>query len=68
MTVIIGVDPHKAPHTAVAVNNEELELARKRESAIRSSSQRALNGHPAKLTHYPNWAAPRQTTKAFSPP
>jgi hypothetical protein len=30
MAVIIGVDPHKALHTAVAVNNEELELARKR--------------------------------------
>ena len=28
MTVIIGVDPHKATHTAVAVDNTEEELAR----------------------------------------
>ena len=28
MDVIIGIDPHKASHTAVAVGNGEVELAR----------------------------------------
>ena len=30
MTVIIGVDPHKASHTAVAISDGEEELDRKR--------------------------------------
>ena len=29
MAVIIGVDPHKATHTAVAIDSGEEELARK---------------------------------------
>jgi transposase len=38
MAVIIGVDPHKASHTAVALNGDELELARKK---VRSGSAQA---------------------------
>jgi hypothetical protein len=30
MAVIIGVDPHKATHTAVAISSGEQELARKK--------------------------------------
>ncbi len=30
MTVIIGVDPHKASHTAVAISDGEEELDRKK--------------------------------------
>ena len=30
MTVIIGVDPHKATHTAVAIDSTEVELGRTR--------------------------------------
>jgi transposase len=30
MSVIIGVDPHKATHTAVAIDRTEVELARAR--------------------------------------
>ena len=30
MTVIIGVDPHKASHTAVAISDAEEELDRKK--------------------------------------
>jgi transposase len=40
MSVIIGVDPHKATHTAVAISGEEQELGRKK---VRSSSQQADN-------------------------
>jgi transposase len=47
MTVIIGVDPHKASHTAVAVSNNEQELARKR---VRSGS--------AQAEQLVEWAAP----------
>jgi transposase len=47
MTVIIGVDPHKATHTAVAIDGEELPLARCEVVADRSQTQRLLA-----------WAAP----------
>lgn len=30
MSVIIGVDPHKATHTAVAIDRSETEVARAR--------------------------------------
>jgi transposase len=50
MTVIIGVDPHKASHTAVAVNSNEEELARKQ---IRSGCNQ--------LEQLVNWAAPFDT-------
>jgi hypothetical protein len=35
MHVIIGVDPHKASHTAVAVSDREDELAMKKVRATR---------------------------------
>ena len=35
MTVIIGVDPHKATHTAVAVDDNEEQLDRVRVRATR---------------------------------
>jgi transposase len=35
MTVIIGVDPHKASHTAVAIGDDEGELGRTRVRATR---------------------------------
>jgi transposase len=38
MTVIIGVDPHKATHTAVAISSSEHELARKK---VRSGAHQA---------------------------
>jgi transposase len=47
VAVIIGVDPHKATHTAVALNGGEDELARKK---VRSG------GHQAE--HLLAWAAP----------
>jgi transposase len=47
MTVIIGVDPHKATHTAVAIDGEELPLAGCEVVADRSQTQRLLA-----------WAAP----------
>jgi len=36
MQVIIGVDPHKASHTAVAISSSEDELARKKVRASKS--------------------------------
>src|SRR4029453_12916950 len=36
MSVIIGVDPHKASHTAVAIDRSEAELARARVRATRT--------------------------------
>jgi transposase len=40
VTVIIGVDPHKATHTAVAIDGREVELARlKVRASTRQSSQ-----------------------------
>ncbi|MGB9112936.1 MAG: transposase [Acidimicrobiales bacterium] len=47
MTVIIGVDPHKMSHTAVAVSTTEQELARTR---VRSGS--------AQLEQLVEWAQP----------
>lgn len=45
MTVIIGVDPHKASHTAVAISDTEQELDRKK---VRSGG--------AQLAHLVSWA------------
>jgi transposase len=42
MTVIIGVDPHKATHTAVAIDCDEQPLARLRLVADRCQTQRLL--------------------------
>ena len=42
MTVIIGVDPHKATHTAVAIDSTETELDRKRVRATVAQVQDLL--------------------------
>jgi transposase len=42
MTVIIGVDPHKSTHTAVAIDRDERPLARLRLVAERCQTQRLL--------------------------
>jgi len=42
MPVIIGVDPHKATHTAVAIDNAEVELARARVRATRKQVPQLL--------------------------
>ena len=42
MTVIIGVDPHKASHTAVAINDRESELDRTRVRATRKQATQLL--------------------------
>ena len=42
MTVIIGVDPHKATHTAVAIDGDERPLARLQLVADRCQTQRLL--------------------------
>jgi hypothetical protein len=34
MTVIIGIDPHKATHVAVAIDGDELQLATPRAQAL----------------------------------
>src|SRR6266568_830500 len=47
MTVIIGVDPHKASHTAVAISDREEELDRKK---VRSGG--------AQLSQLVSWAEP----------
>jgi transposase len=47
MTVIIGVDPHKASHTAVAISDGEEELDRKK---VRSGC--------SQLSHLVSWAEP----------
>ncbi len=47
MQVIIGIDPHKATHTAVAVNGDEDELARLKLRASRGQVDKLLM-----------WAAP----------
>ena len=47
MHVIIGIDPHKASHTAVAVSDEEDELARLKIRATRAQVDTLLS-----------WAAP----------
>src|SRR5918994_700585 len=50
MAVIIGVDPHKATHTAVAISSGEQELARKK---VRSGGTQA--------EHLLAWAEPFET-------
>jgi hypothetical protein len=47
MTVIIGIDPHKATHTAVAIDGDEQPIARLDVTADRCQTQRLLA-----------WAAP----------
>jgi hypothetical protein len=42
MKVIIGIDPHKASHTAVAVGSDEGELSRLRLQASRSQVEKLL--------------------------
>jgi transposase len=42
MTVIIGVDPHKASHTAVAIDDRESELDRTRVRATRKQATQLL--------------------------
>jgi transposase len=42
MTVIIGVDPHKASHTAVAIGHDEGELGRTRVRATRKQVPQLL--------------------------
>lgn len=43
MSVIIGVDPHKATHTAVAVDRDEVELARAKVRATRNQVPQLLS-------------------------
>lgn len=43
MSVIIGVDPHKATHTAVAVDHTEVELAHARVRATRNQVPQLLS-------------------------
>ena len=38
MTVIIGIDPHKATHTAVAIDGDEQPLARLQVTADRDQT------------------------------
>ena len=47
MQVIIGVDPHKASHTAVAIDTNEDQLAHRRVRATRAQVDQLLA-----------WAAP----------
>jgi hypothetical protein len=47
MQVIIGVDPHKASHTAVAIDSSEVELGSKKVRASRAQVEQLLD-----------WAAP----------
>ena len=47
MTVIIGIDPHKATHMAVAIDGDEHAIARLEVRADRAQTQRLLA-----------WAAP----------
>jgi transposase len=43
MAVIIGVDPHKATHTAVAIDRDEAELGRARVRATRKQVPQLLH-------------------------
>lgn len=43
MQVIIGVDPHKATHTAVAISDREDELGRTKVRATRSQVTQLLS-------------------------
>ena len=47
MTVIIGVDPHKATHTAVAIDRSEVELGR---TGVRATREQ--------VTQLLGWAQP----------
>ena len=47
MTVVIGVDPHKGSHTAVAIDDDEAELALVKVRASRRQVEQLLE-----------WAAP----------
>jgi transposase len=42
MTVIIGIDPHKASHMAVAIDGDERAIARLEVTADRAQTQRLL--------------------------
>ncbi len=42
MSVVIGIDPHKASHTAVAIDGDEQPVARLRVVADRGQTQRLL--------------------------
>jgi transposase len=55
MTVIIGVDPHKSTHTAVAIDCDEQPLARLRLVADRCQTQRLLA-----------WAEPLGTERTWA--
>ena len=53
MAVIIGVDPHKETHTAVAIDHTEAELARARVRATRTQVPQLLG-----------WAEPRPLNRS----
>jgi hypothetical protein len=55
MTVIIGVDPHKSTHTAVAIDRDERPLARVQLVADRCQVQRLLA-----------WAEPLGTQRTWA--
>jgi hypothetical protein len=60
MTVIVGVDPHRSTHTAVAIDRDERPLARLQLVADRCQTQRLLawaepQGHPADLGGGVRW-------------
>ena len=42
MTIIIGIDPHKATHTAVAIGSDESELATVTVRATRQQTDKLL--------------------------
>ena len=44
MTVIIGIDPHKATHMAVAIDGDEQPIGRLEVLADRCQTQRLLRG------------------------
>jgi hypothetical protein len=57
MSVIIGVDPHKATHTAVAIDRNEAELARARVRSTRKQVPQLLR-----------WAEPLVSERGRSSP
>jgi hypothetical protein len=56
MTVIIGIDPHKATHTAVAIGGDEAELATVTVRATKQQTDKLLG-----------WAEPVGAEKAVQP-
>ena len=44
MTIVIGIDPHKASHTATAIGPGSVEAATIRLRAARSTPQELLSG------------------------